>query len=97
MGYYIAEGGTTERVKSRNSMVDSWCSMSSVGRINGRSVATDYINASPINKTIITVMKRKINSITGRIEMASSSSVQAWSVFQCEATLIQPITSSGVI
>ena len=97
MGLYISEGGIGEHVKSISNASSSWIWIFSPGTVTGGGVDTTYINGSPINKSLNPKLRRKTSSITGRLGITAPSPVQAWSVYQVEARLIQPILDTDII
>ena len=97
MGLYVSEGGIGDHVKSLGSASSSWIWIFSPGTVTGGGVDTTYISGAPINKSLNPKLRRKANSITGRLGINALSPVQAWGVYQVEARLIQPITDTDII
>jgi len=96
MACFVNEGGTSEVVKSMNTSDNCAIWVYSPGIVTGGGVADNYINASPMAKSVISKMKRKVSTIVGRLSVTLPTSSGIWSVVKIETSLKQPITDTDI-
>lgn len=94
-GFFINEGGTSEQVVSYGGNQNSWLYTGTPGTIT--NYFTGDTKGAAANKTVITILKRKVNSICGRCNADTSSSGNIAITPCAEATLIEPITDTDII
>ena len=97
MACFVNEGGVSEVLTSLYATENCAVWIYPPGIITGGPVADNYIQASPISKSIISKMKRKVSTIMGRTSVTFPSTSGMWSVVKMEASLKYPITDSSVI